>query len=235
MTRRPVSAPGKAFLIGEYAVLEGAPALVTAVDVRAVAHDCDLPDRPAPSDLSLAAHASVRDHLSSGTATEFTLGELPSVDSGPFSRGERKLGFGSSAAVAAAVVGFHLQEAGHDLTRADTRALALQLARAAHHQAQGGGSGGDVAAAVLGGSLRFTRDADPVVLAHPGWLHVGFVDVGQSYESTMPKLSDLRYGVGIGGRYYTNFGPLRLDVATPLGRRKGEGRINIYVSIGQAF
>ena len=178
MTRRPVSAPGKAFLIGEYAVLEGAPALVTAVDVRAVAHDCDLPDRPAPSDLSLAAHASVRDHLSSGTATDFALGELPSVDSGPFSRGERKLGFGSSAAVAAAVVGFHLQEAGHDLTRADTRALALQLARAAHHQAQGGGSGGDVAAAVLGGSLRFTRDADPVVLAHPGWLHVGFVDVG---------------------------------------------------------
>ena len=135
MTRRPVSAPGKAFLIGEYAVLEGAPALVTAVDVRAVAHDCDLPDRPAPSDLSLAAHASVRDHLSSGTATDFALGELPSVDSGPFSRGERKLGFGSSAAVAAAVVGFHLQEAGHDLTRADTRALALQLARAAHHQA----------------------------------------------------------------------------------------------------
>ena len=190
-SRRPVSAPGKAFLIGEYAVLEGIPALVTAVDVRAVAHDCDLPDRPAPSDLSLAAHTRVRDylssetasglardHLSSGTASGFTIGELPSVDSGPFSRGERKLGFGSSAAVAAAVVGFHLQEAGHDLTRADTRALALQLARAAHQHAQGGGSGGDVAAAVLGGSLRFTRDSDPVVLTHPTWLHVGFVDVG---------------------------------------------------------
>jgi translocation and assembly module TamA len=64
---------------------------------------------------------------------------------------------------------------------------------------------------------------------------VGFVDAGQSYESTVPQFSDLRYGVGIGGRYYTNFGPVRLDIATPLGRRKGEGRINIYVSIGQAF
>lgn len=64
---------------------------------------------------------------------------------------------------------------------------------------------------------------------------VGFVDVGQSYESTVPQFSDLRYGVGIGGRYYTNFGPVRIDLATPLGRRKGENRFNIYVSIGQAF
>jgi translocation and assembly module TamA len=64
---------------------------------------------------------------------------------------------------------------------------------------------------------------------------VGFVDVGQSYESTMPKFSDLRMGVGIGGRYYTNFGPLRLDVATPLNRRKGDPKIAVSVSIGQAF
>lgn len=64
---------------------------------------------------------------------------------------------------------------------------------------------------------------------------VGFVDAGQAYESTMPKFSDLRYGAGIGGRYYTNFGPLRLDLATPINRRPGEGRFNIYVSIGQAF
>ena len=55
MSRAPVSAPGKAFLIGEYAVLEGVPALITAVDVRAVAHDSRDPERCAPSDLSLAA------------------------------------------------------------------------------------------------------------------------------------------------------------------------------------
>ncbi|MFA7601460.1 MAG: BamA/TamA family outer membrane protein [Novosphingobium sp.] len=64
---------------------------------------------------------------------------------------------------------------------------------------------------------------------------VAFVDVGQSYESTIPRFSDLRTGVGIGGRFYTNFGPLRLDVATPLGRRPGEPKIAVYVSIGQAF
>ena len=62
-----------------------------------------------------------------------------------------------------------------------------------------------------------------------------FVDVGQSYAASMPKFSDLRAGVGLGLRVYTNFGPMRIDLATPLGRRPGESRINVYVSIGQAF
>ena len=64
---------------------------------------------------------------------------------------------------------------------------------------------------------------------------VAFVDAGQVYESEFPDFSDLRFGVGIGGRFYTNFGPFRLDVATPLNRRDGESAINVYVSIGQAF
>lgn len=64
---------------------------------------------------------------------------------------------------------------------------------------------------------------------------VAFVDAGQAYRQTMPQFNDLRYGVGIGGRFYTNFGPMRLDVATPINRRPGESRFNIYVSIGQAF
>jgi len=64
---------------------------------------------------------------------------------------------------------------------------------------------------------------------------VGFVDAGQVYEETMPQFDDVRFGVGVGGRYYTNFGPLRLDVAMPLDRRPGEGRFAVYISIGQAF
>lgn len=63
----------------------------------------------------------------------------------------------------------------------------------------------------------------------------GFVDVGQSYTRKLPDFSDLRVGVGLGARIYTNFGPMRLDIATPLRRRAGESRINVYVSIGQAF
>jgi translocation and assembly module TamA len=64
---------------------------------------------------------------------------------------------------------------------------------------------------------------------------VGFVDGGQVYQSHTPRFSDFRYGVGVGGRYYTNFGPIRLDVATPLSRRSGEGVIGVYISIGQNF
>ncbi|TCU61348.1 autotransporter secretion outer membrane protein TamA [Novosphingobium sp. PhB57] len=64
---------------------------------------------------------------------------------------------------------------------------------------------------------------------------VAFVDAGQAYRETMPQFNNLRYGVGIGGRFYTNFGPVRLDVATPINRQPGESRFNLYVSIGQAF
>ena len=64
---------------------------------------------------------------------------------------------------------------------------------------------------------------------------VAFVDAGQVYDSVLPKGSNLRYGVGIGGRFYTNFGPFRLDVATPINRQPGESIVSVYVSIGQAF
>jgi translocation and assembly module TamA len=64
---------------------------------------------------------------------------------------------------------------------------------------------------------------------------VGFVDAGQAYVSSIPQFDDWRIGAGIGGRFYTNFGPVRLDLATPLNRRPGDSRISVYVSIGQAF
>ncbi|MDK2761554.1 MAG: BamA/TamA family outer membrane protein [Sphingopyxis sp.] len=64
---------------------------------------------------------------------------------------------------------------------------------------------------------------------------VGFVDAGQVYRGSAPTFTDLRFGAGIGARYYTNFGPMRIDVATPIGRRPGEARVSVYVSIGQAF
>ncbi|WP_375391205.1 autotransporter assembly complex family protein [uncultured Sphingomonas sp.] len=64
---------------------------------------------------------------------------------------------------------------------------------------------------------------------------VPFVDAGNAYESVFPKGSDLKFGAGIGGRFYTNFGPFRIDVATPLNPRKGDGKIALYLSLGQAF
>ena len=67
------------------------------------------------------------------------------------------------------------------------------------------------------------------------WGVVGFLDAGQVYRGSTPDFSNLRFGAGIGGRFYTNFGPMRLDLATPINRRPGEARITVYVSIGQAF
>ncbi len=64
---------------------------------------------------------------------------------------------------------------------------------------------------------------------------VPFIDAGNVYESEFLDASGLRFGAGIGGRFYTNFGPFRIDVATPIGRREGEPRIALYLSIGQAF
>lgn len=64
---------------------------------------------------------------------------------------------------------------------------------------------------------------------------VAFVDAGQVYEESLPQFDDIRFGAGIGGRFYTNFGPLRLDLAMPINRQPGEGKFAVYVSIGQAF
>jgi len=64
---------------------------------------------------------------------------------------------------------------------------------------------------------------------------VPFVDAGRVGGNSTPGFSGLRYGTGIGGRYYTNFGPLRFDIATPIKRQPGESKIALYISIGQAF
>lgn len=64
---------------------------------------------------------------------------------------------------------------------------------------------------------------------------VPFVDAGNIYTSPLPHLDNLRFGTGLGVRYHSNFGPIRLDVGTPIARRSGEPRIAVYVSLGQAF
>ena len=64
---------------------------------------------------------------------------------------------------------------------------------------------------------------------------VPFLDGGNLYASSIPKLSKFRYGTGIGVRYYSSFGPIRVDLGTPINRRPGESRLAVYVSLGQAF
>jgi translocation and assembly module TamA len=62
-----------------------------------------------------------------------------------------------------------------------------------------------------------------------------FVDGGQVSASGSPFTNGLRFGAGIGGRYYTSFGPIRLDIAVPLTRIHNGGTFEVYLGIGQAF
>jgi translocation and assembly module TamA len=64
---------------------------------------------------------------------------------------------------------------------------------------------------------------------------VPFLDAGSVDTSITPRLRDMRYGAGLGLRYQTGFGPIRIDVGTPLNRRPGDSRVAVYVSLGQAF
>jgi translocation and assembly module TamA len=64
---------------------------------------------------------------------------------------------------------------------------------------------------------------------------VPFLDAGNIYREALPRFDGLRFGTGLGVRYYTSFGPVRLDVGTPLDRRPGDSRVAVYVSLGQAF
>lgn len=64
---------------------------------------------------------------------------------------------------------------------------------------------------------------------------VAFVDAGNVGNNTMPDMDNLSIGVGTGLRYYTDFGPLRFDIATPLTEKSNTQNYQFYISIGQAF
>ena len=64
---------------------------------------------------------------------------------------------------------------------------------------------------------------------------VPFLDGGNIYRSALPDFSGMRFGAGLGVRYHSNFGPIRLDVGTPINPQRGDPRVTVFVSLGQAF
>lgn len=145
------SAPGKLFLIGEYAVLHGGTAVITAVDRRAVARF--VPGGQPSTPLIEEAVRVVRQNVegSGGTLPE----GAPEVDSATLNQDGQKLGLGSSAAAVVAAIGALWGAAGRTF---DHPGVLWPLAAAAHRAAQGGrGSGGDVAAALFGNVIAYVR------------------------------------------------------------------------------
>lgn len=65
---------------------------------------------------------------------------------------------------------------------------------------------------------------------------VPFFDAGMAFDSALPDFKQtLQMSAGLGLRYYTPIGPIRVDVAAPLNPRKGDKPVALYVSVGQAF
>jgi translocation and assembly module TamA len=62
-----------------------------------------------------------------------------------------------------------------------------------------------------------------------------FVDGGQVTASASGVPNDFRIGVGLGLRYYTPIGPIRVDVAVPTKKRSGDDDFELYIGLGQAF
>ena len=64
---------------------------------------------------------------------------------------------------------------------------------------------------------------------------VPFIDGGTLTTKAFPDFKSWRYAVGLGARYYSSFGPIRIDLGVPLNRQKGDGPLAVTVSLGQAF
>lgn len=183
--RFSASAPGKAVLSGEYAVLQGAPAIAMAVDCRArvtvqstdaTFHSVVSPGIALEARFRCTERGSI-EWIGDGRVNPHqgllehvwrTLQALPSeglaltLDTRRFFDPESslKLGFGSSAALAVALSAA-LARAGSTESGSRAAENILQLAIRAHLSFQGGkGSGVDVAAAVTGGVIAFTMRPD---------------------------------------------------------------------------
>ena len=162
------SAPGKLVLLGEYVVLDGAPALVRACQPR-----CDAsigPARTTRCRLTSRMQATEVREFDCGEATGSPLVDvvleeygtrLPwpaweaRIDSSGFFRDTQKLGLGSSAAALVAFAGACAAASGEP----DPPDLASLIR--CHRRFQGGaGSGIDIAAALAGGTVEFSLRPD---------------------------------------------------------------------------
>ncbi|RBP07371.1 autotransporter secretion outer membrane protein TamA [Roseiarcus fermentans] len=89
---------------------------------------------------------------------------------------------------------------------------------------------------VTGGRSLFEASAEVRIKITDTIGIVPFFDAGNAFTTPFPNFSMPLYtAAGLGLRYYTAIGPIRLDVAHPFLPAPGSGPVAVYVSIGQAF
>jgi phosphomevalonate kinase len=182
------SAPGKALLCGEYAVLEGAPAVVAAVDRRVSV---------AWAEESVSMPAEVEATLQLAQAELGAVSCWLTLDVSDLQQDRVKLGLGSSAAAAVATAGAVFATHGRDLEDWQTLQRVFALAYEGHASIAPQGSGVDVAASTFGGFLRFARTGDEVetrALQRPNDLVIRLVWTGQAARTSelVGKVNELR-------------------------------------------
>jgi len=89
----------------------------------------------------------------------------------------------------------------------------------------------------VGGRSVFETSAEVRWRFHEEFGLVGFVDAGRAFAREYPDFGrKLFMGAGFGMRYYSFVGPIGVDIAFPLDRRRGrDDRFQVYVSLGQSF
>ncbi|SBV98567.1 putative Outer membrane protein, OMP85 family [uncultured delta proteobacterium] len=89
----------------------------------------------------------------------------------------------------------------------------------------------------LGGASAVEFSAEARAKFDDTWGMVAFLDGGMAYADAAADFSEeeLRWGAGLGLRFYTAIGPIRLDFAVPLNKRNDDDNFQIYFSIGQSF
>lgn len=89
----------------------------------------------------------------------------------------------------------------------------------------------------LGGRSLMVYSLEARWRATENWGAVLFYDVGNVYHASFPEIDKkMLNSVGVGLRYFTPVGPLRLDFAVPLNRRRHVDRpFQVYFSVGQSF
>jgi len=90
---------------------------------------------------------------------------------------------------------------------------------------------------IVGGKSLFTASAEARIRITETIGVVPFLDMGGAFLDSTPQFSsgDFKFGAGLGLRYYTAIGPVRLDVALPLDKGPYDPDYALYVGLGQSF
>lgn len=182
-----IAAPGKLMLAGEYAVLEGHPCLVAAVDRYVVAETTD----------ELVLEPAEAMHTRQVAEQRFGRALAPlDYEATALREGGKKLGLGSSSAIAVAAAAFAVASANNDQLADGHLALVFELAREGHGKVSAGGSGADVAASVFGGVLEYSIKgrATPVATQGSVPMRIVWTGVESRTHTLLPRIRAFKVG-----------------------------------------